>query len=538
VLEFDTVFQQIAIVLVVAAAIGGLALLLRQPLIVGFIAAGILVGPQALGLIESPAEIELLATIGISLLLFVVGLKLDVRLVRALGPVALVAGAGQMSFTAVVGYGLALAFGFAALEALYIAVALTFSSTIIVVKLLADRRETEELHGRIAIGILIAQDIVVILTMIALTAFGRPGETTFATDLALVLLRGTLFVGALFVAMRWVLPPLLERIAGTPEVLVLFAITWAVALAAGSDLLGFSEEVGAFLAGVALASTPYREAISGRLTSLRDFLLLFFFLDLGARLDLTQAPELIWPAITLSLFVLVGKPLIVLTIMGAMGYRRRTAFLSGLTLAQISEFSLILAALGVGLGHIGGPIVGLITAVGLFTIAISTYLIQNAGWIYARLERSLAVFERTRMGTAQEERRSYPNVIVIGLGRFGTALATHIEERGYDVLGVDFDPHALRACEHRGIEVLYGDAEDPELASALPLEGAGWVVVSTRQLDVSAAVLSALRHHGYAGSVAVSADTPQEARLLRAAGADVVLQPFSQAASQAASLIV
>jgi Kef-type K+ transport system membrane component KefB len=539
VLEFDTVFQQIAIVLVVAAAIGGLALLLRQPLIVGFITAGILVGPQAFGLIESPAEIELLAKIGISLLLFVVGLKLDLRLARTLGPVALATGLGQVLFTSVVGYLIALGLGLDPVAALYVAVALTFSSTIIIVKLLADKGETEDLHGRIAIGFLIVQDIVVVLVMIGLTAFGQPGGAGFATDLALVLLRGGLFIGAIVVAMRWLLPPLLDRLAGSPEVLVLFAITWAVALAAGSDLLGFSEEVGAFIAGVALASTPYREALSGRLTSLRDFLLLFFFLDLGARLDLGHTPDLIGPAVVLSLFVLIGNPIIVMVIMGGMGYRRRTSFLAGLTVAQISEFSLILAALGLGLGHIDESTVGLVTAVGLITIGTSTYLILNSQWLFDRLERPLAIFERRRPDAAPpDERRSYPDVIVIGLGRFGTALASHLEENGVEVLGVDFDPQALRVCEQRGIETLYGDAEDPEFAAVLPLEGAQWVVVSARQLDVSAAVLSALRHRGFEGRVAVSADSHHEAELLEAAGADLVLMPFSQAASQAASLIV
>jgi hypothetical protein len=267
-------------------------------------------------------------------------------------------------------------------------------------------------------------------------------------------------------------------------------------------------------------------------------LLLFFFIDLGAKLDLGHAPDLIGPAVVLSLFVLVGNPLIVMVIMGAMGYRRRVSFLAGLTVAQISEFSLILAALGLGLGHIDESTVGLVTAVGLITIGTSTYLILNSYAIYERLGPRLRVFERDRpLADVPDERRSYPEVVVVGLGRFGTALARQLREAGKRVLGVDFDPHALRVCQEHGVDVLYGDAEDPELPGSLPHQGADWVVVTVRQIDVNMAVLSALRHAGYEGKVAVSADTPAEADFLRAEGADLVLEPFLHAADQAASLL-
>jgi Kef-type K+ transport system membrane component KefB len=532
------VFLQVAVILAISAAVGGVALLLRQPLIVGFIAAGILIGPQMFGLVESPAEIELLAKIGISLLLFVVGLKLDLRLVRTLGPVALATGLGQVVFTSAIGYAIAIGLGLSPVAALYTAIALTFSSTIIIVKLLSDKGETEELHGRIAIGFLIVQDIVVVLVMIGLSAFGQPGETGLALEFALVVAKAALLLGVIWGSMRWLLPPLLDRIARNPEILVLFAVTWAVVLAAGSELLGFSEEVGAFVAGVSLASTPYREAIGGRLSSLRDFLLLFFFIDLGARLDLGHTADLLGPAIVLSLFVLIGNPLIVMVIMGRMGYRSSVSFRSGLTVAQISEFSLILVALGFGLGHIDESTVGLVTTVGLITIGTSTYLIYNSAAIFRRLSKPLAIFERKDPGVGfVEESRSYPDVIVVGLGRFGTALAASLRAGGKDVFGVDYDPQAVKRCEQQGVPVLYGDAEDPELPAALPLAGAGWVVVSIRHLDVNAAVLSYLREHGFSGKVAVSADTPHEAELLRAAGADLVIQPFTDAAEQTAGLL-
>jgi len=176
-----------------------------------------------------------------------------------------------------------------------------------------------------------------------------------------------------------------------------------LALSAFGDFLGFSKEVGAFLAGISLASTEYREILSGRMSTLRDFLLLFFFIHLGANLDLSIIGDQVVPAIIFSLFVLIGNPLIVLIIMGLMGYRKRTSFLAGLTVAQISEFSLILATLGFNLGHIDEKTMGLITLVGLITIGISTYLIIYSHQIFNFVSPVLSIFEsKTRMMTRKK----------------------------------------------------------------------------------------------------------------------------------------
>ncbi|HVL50649.1 MAG TPA: cation:proton antiporter, partial [Actinomycetota bacterium] len=281
-------FTRIAAVLAVAAVCGLVAVRLHQPLIVAFIGVGILAGPVGFGWVEAGEGVDVLAKLGIALLLFLVGLKLDFHLIRQTGPVALTTGLGQVVFTSAVGYAIAIALGMDPVTALYVAVALTFSSTIIIVKLLSDKRELEELHGRIAIGFLIVQDIVVVLVMIGLTAFGAENGDP-RQQVMRVLGIGVALLGGTAVFARWILPAVLPYIARSSELLVLFSVAWAVALAAASDALGFSFEVGAFLAGVALASTHYREAVAARLVSLRDFLLLFFFLDLGAGLEFTDA---------------------------------------------------------------------------------------------------------------------------------------------------------------------------------------------------------------------------------------------------------
>jgi Kef-type K+ transport system membrane component KefB len=536
----DNPFYEIPALLLLAAALGGAALRLRQPLIVAFIAVGVLAGPSALDWVHHRDQIDLLARLGIALLLFVVGLKLDVRLVRSVGPVATATGLGQVAFTAIVGFALCLALGFGGVSSVYIAVALTFSSTIIIVKLLTDKREIDSLHGRIAVGFLIVQDIMVVLAMVVLVAWDAgSGEGRAATAVAAALARGAGLLAAFLLAMRFLLPRLAVALSRSGELLVLFAVSWAVLGAAASELLGFGTELGAFLAGASLASTPPREAIASRLTSLRDFLLLFFFIDLGASLDLALIGVDLGPALALSLFVLVGNPLIVMVIMGALGYRSRTGFLAGLTVAQISEFSLILAALGVRLGHIDASTLGLVTLVGLITIGASTYLILYSHPLYERMAPWLGAFERR--GVHREEQSApVPTapVILFGLGRYGERLARELEQRGLRVLGVDFDPRAVRAWQERCLPSRYGDAEDPELPGTLPLGEAHWVVSTLPLREANLALLHALRAHAYAGGIALSARTPEEAAELEARGADLVLYPFADAARAAAELLV
>jgi Kef-type K+ transport system membrane component KefB len=524
------VFEQIAGVLAVCVLAGGLALLLRQPLIVGLIAAGIAVGPDVLGLVEDSSEIELLAKIGISLLLFVVGLKLDVRLVSKLGPVALATGLGQVLFTSVIGFLIAVALGFDRTPAIYIAVALTFSSTIIIVKLLTDKRELDDLHGRIALGFLIVQDICVVLAMIAITAFGD-GEGDLATEFLGVALRGVLLLAVVGLFGRYVAPRLTHLLARQSELLILGAVTWAILLAAVSILLGFSEEVGAFLAGMSLASTQYREAISGRLSTLRDFLLVFFFIELGTLFELSTAFEQLGAAILFSLFVLIGNPIIVMIIMGTMGYRKKVSFKAGLTVAQISEFSLILVALGISQGQIGGDVLGLVTAVGLITIAASTYLIMGSDAIYDRLEPLLGVFERAEPDASLDldEVRPEPEFVVIGLGRFGSTVLQELLDRGDEVLGVDFDPRSVQSSRW-DVPVIYGDAEDPDLPEQIPMQHTRWVISTLRSRDTNLHLLSAFRRHGFEGGIAMAADDEATEEALIAAGATITIRPLHEAA--------
>ncbi|MGC9325689.1 MAG: cation:proton antiporter [Desulfomonilia bacterium] len=536
----DSVFLEIASILLLATFFGILGLALRQPLIVAFLITGIMAGPSGFGIIRAHDKIDLLAQIGISLLLFVVGLRLDLNLIRTTGPVALATGLGQIIFTTIFGFFISLGFGLSTVGALYVAVALTFSSTIIIVKLLSDKREIDSLHGRIAMGFLIVQDIVAILALISLTALagGTMEQQEALWEIAWIAGKGLGFLLGIGLLMKFVLPRLTHMLARNNELLILFAVAWAVFLGALGDFLGFSKEVGAFLGGVSLASTQYREAIGARLVSLRDFLLLFFFLDLGARLELTSVGSQMGKAAVLSLFVLVGNPIIVMIIMGIMGYRRRTGFLAGLTVAQISEFSLILGALGLSMGHISSETMGIITLVGIVTIFVSTYMILNSAQLYQVLSGLLRVFEKRYPHRERDigTQCVLPeiDVIVIGLGNYGYGLTEHLLERNRRIMGVDFDPQVLKRVQALGVEDLFGDVGDPELMEHLPLNCTRWVLSTIRDRTLNLDLFHRLKDRGFEGKVALTARTEEDAQAYRDAGAHVVLRPYRDAAEQGA----
>ncbi len=544
-------FYELTALVALAAFIGFIGLLLRQPMIVSFIAVGVLAGPSVLDLVHSHAHIDLLAELGIAILLFLVGLKLDLKLIRTLGPVALATGLGQVLFTSVIGFFIGLALGLTTIIALYVAVALTFSSTIIIVKLLSDKREVDSLHGRIAIGFLIVQDLVVVLAMMTLSAFGisagDASEGSALLQIGTVLAYGLLMLGFVLLFIRYLATPLVSRMARSQELLITFAIGWAALLAAIGSQLGFSKELGGLLAGISLASTPFREAIVARLSSLRDFLLLFFFIALGSQLDLGMLGTQIGPALIFSLFVLIGNPIIVMVIMGLMGYRKRTGFLAGLTVAQISEFSLIFMAMGLSLGHVDANSLGLVTLVGLITISLSVYMITYSHGLYNKLESILSIFERSRPYREQvleqqpKEKRQY-DVILFGLGRYGSAIAHYLREEGYSLLAVDFNPDEVRRWRAQGHDAIYGDACDAAFVSGLPLKAVKWVVSALPQHDLGLMhddprllLIEGLKQQQYQGGIAVSTQQPSDQHVLKEHGASLVLLPFYDAAEQAVS---
>jgi hypothetical protein len=307
-------------------------------------------------------------------------------------------------------------------------------------------------------------------------------------------------------------------------------------LASIGELIGFSGEVGAFLVGMTLASSDYKDAISGRLVSLRDFLLLFFFVHLGTNVDLALIGEQVVASIYLSSFALIGNPIIVLIIMGVMGYRKRTAFLAGLTVAQISEFSLIFAGLGLAVGNINNKIVRLITSVGLVTIGLSSYLILYSHQIFDWISPVLNIFERNKNFTEEDDSLLHKskkyNVIIISLGRFGNRLVEMLDEHPkINFLGIDFDPSVIQEWKHKGRDVFYGDLEDPELLEHIPYQNDQLIISTIPDKELSCRLTNCFRRTGYNGQLFVIAVTSKDHHELSKYEVDNTLQPHQMAAS-------
>jgi len=526
-------FVSVALILALAVAAGAIAKLLRQPVVVSFIIVGILAGPTAFNLVEGAEEIRLFAKFGIAILLFLVGLKLDFHMIRSTGKVALVAGLSQVAFTAAVGFGIAMLFGFEATTAFYIAVALTFSSTIIIIKLIGDKRELDTLYGRIAVGILIVQDILVVAAMVVIVTIGNPGEGSVVTDLIVTLASSAVFLGVIAFASKFVLEKVLDWISKSPELTLLFGVAWAIVLAAISILIGLSMEIGAFVAGVSLASTAYRESLGARMVSLRDVMLLFFFIELGASLTFADALGQLWPAIVLSVFVLVGKPLIVFAIMGWMGYRSITSFRTGVALAQISEFSLILIALGYSLGQVDSAVLSLVTLVAVFTITVSSYLILYTDKLFPLMQGFMHLFERGKASAVDEESQSLSfDAIVIGSGRFGTEVISGLISSGSSVLAVDLDPDALARARELGAETLFGDVGDPDFAKMLPIHQTGTLICTAPDRSTNTLLLESLKSLDYGGELYLTALDNQTAEMFAKEDRVTTIRPLKMAANR------
>lgn len=520
-----TAFGELVVVIVVAVAGGFLAHVLRQPVIVGFIAAGLTIGYFEQLQLTHVAYLESLAAIGIALLLFLVGLEMNVREWRKTSGLAFLVGLGQIIFTFGLSFLIAIALKFSILSSFYIATALTLSSTIIVVKLLSEKRDLKSLYGQVAIGILLLQDFIAILLLLFLAGLtGDGGSLSFQGFTALYKLAGLIIFVVL--ASR-LLPRVLELIGRSSEMLYLFSIAWALGASALAVFIGLSIEAGGFLAGLSLANSSEHFRISARLRPLRDFFIILFFVILGIRaLDgLVGAP--LMPVAILALFVLVGTPIIMLLIMGVLGYRPRTSFLAGLAVAQVSEFGFIIAALGARLGHIGNAEVALITLVGLATIFVSSYFIVHNHQLYELLRPILGRFplRRNLIEEIPPEIQLKNHVVLVGVHRMGQGIFHALQAAKMNFVALDFDPTVVKKLSRAGVPLVYGDITDGEIQEKVNLAKAKIIISTAPELRDNLVVIEEARRKKSKAKLIVTAEDEWSARELYREGADYVILP-------------
>lgn len=514
---------ELAILLAFASLIGIFFKLLKQPLILAYLFTGILIGSLGFLSIEEGGIIEVFSTLGIMFLLFLVGMEMDYDSIRKTGKLSLVIGLGQVLFTAAGGFLIGYyALGFSFLPALYIAIALTFSSTVIIIKLLSDKGSLTSLHGRAAIGLLLVQDLVVILILISLNAIEMGGEISATNLIQTVGVGIGLFALMLFLG-RNIFPYIFQKIARSQELLFLISLAWLLVFAMIVKQIGFSIEIAGFLGGVALANSSEKYHIANKIRPLRDFFILIFFVYLGSLMVLSGFEGLALPVIIFSLFVLAGNPLIVMTLMGIMRYKKRTSFLTGVTVAQISEFSLIFATLGLALGHITDQIFAIIIAVGVVTITLSTYLILYAEKIFPYISRFLTFFERKNAKEEAGSEGSSRPIILIGANRIGRGIMNYIDKE--KLLVIDFDPVVIRDLRKKQVNCMFADIKDPFLFEELNLTETKLVISTSPQLNDNLTIIESLKKNNENIKVVTRGESENEALLLYDRGVDYVLLP-------------
>lgn len=532
----------ISIVIGIAALLTVIARAVRQPPLIAYLLAGVLISPALFGSTLTPLIgegsaasqlIQVFAHIGVAFLLFIVGLSLDLRVLKEIGGVASIAGIAEIAITGGIGAMIALGLGFGNTEMLYMGAALAFSSTVVVVKILSDKKEIDTLHGRIALGILIIEDFVAALALMAIPLLEHEGSMLWLVGKLGIVLGASILVFALSGV---ILPRVLDYLARSQETLFLFGIAWALSLATLFDALGFSLEIGALIAGMSLASGKYTLELSGKMKPLRDFFMVLFFVFFGSQLTGTIDATLIKHALLFSLFVVIGKPLIVMSVLRGFGYKKRTNFLAGSSLAQISEFSLIIVLLGFSLGHFSQEIMSLTILIALFTIGASSYSIYYAHSIFAKLSRFLVLFEGKQHRSESVAEKHY-DVILFGYHRIGYKILQQLKQMKLSFVVVDYNPKTIFALSKKKVDCIYGDGGDADFLSELPLAKAKMLISTIPDEASNLTIHERLKKtHGDAIFIAI-AEQPRTALDLYKAGIDYVLIPHHLGGQYAAHLI-
>ena len=536
----ENTFIELGLIILIAIIISGFVKLLKQPLIIGYILTGIIISPYFLGLVQSQDSISILAEFGVALLLFMVGLSLNPKNIKDVGKVSLFTGLGQVFFTTSLGFLISTLLGFSAIVSLYIGLGLAFSSTIIIMKLLSDKGAVETLYGRISIGFLIVQDLIVVFLLMIISSLRDATGTNMIYTILESVLKGLAVIAVIVIFGIYLLPKLIKNAAKSQEFLLLFSVGWCIALGALFYSIGFSLEIGALLAGVVLSISPYRYEISSKMKPLRDFFIVLFFILLGSQMILTNIGTFLPIAILFSALVLFGNPIIVMTIMGFMGYTKKNSFLAGLTVAQISEFSIILLTLGVSANHIEPEILSLMTIIALITIAGSTYFILYSTQIYNKISKYLSIFERKK-GAKKDVHKYHDDkghdIILFGYNRTGYDLLETFKKIKSKFLIIDYNPDVILKLAKEGIDCLYGDASDLEILNELNFEKAKMVISTIGDIETDILILQkAKERNKKLICIAVSHQIEESIRLYDE-GANYVILPHFIGGHHTATMI-
>ncbi len=512
--------MQLSVLLFITVAVAFVARMLKQPLIIAYIIAGITAGPFLLH--SDKGSYELFAQVGVVLLLFVIGLNLNFRKLKSIGRVSAITAVGQVIFTSAIGTGILLWMNFSLTSALYLAVAMTFSSTIIIMKFLTDKKDTETIYGKYTIGLMLVQDIIALTIMVMIGLVKT--DSLNVTSLVVLGIKGIVAIAILVVLAKYLLPRVLKHIASSAEFLFIFTLTWCFGVASLLYALGFSLEIGAIAAGISLSSSPYQLEIGSRIKPLRDFFLVLFFIVLGSEMHVEDIALLWRPGIIMTLFILLGNPFILYFLFRALKFTRRNSFLSGVTAAQVSEFGFVILFTGKQAGHITGNEVPVFTFVAIATIFASSYLIMYNEQMYRFLLPVFQLFGKDKRRQLERPRAVY-DAWLVGYHRIGKKVSEALKAKKIKFAVLDFDPSVIQELHKKRIPSFFGDIADVEFLSDLPLASASLIVMTIPTVDDQMNLIEHVRPLNPDILIVANASYMPEAESLYAAGADYVMMP-------------
>jgi Kef-type K+ transport system membrane component KefB len=542
-----TLVNDIALCIVVAWLLAVAAQILRQPLLIAYLGAGFAIGPVGLAWIQNRESIKTIAELGLIFLLFMIGLEIDLKKMVRAGRSITVTAMTQ------VGGGLALGLGFfwlcgfglggGSLDALYLAVAATMSSTVIIVKLLYDKRELDTVVGRLTLGVLVLQDVFAILFLALQPNLRDPQVLPLLFSLGKVAALGLVAYGA----SRYVLPVLFRNVARLPELVLVGALAWCFFMVKLAGGLALSHEMGALVAGVSISTFPYALDVGARITSIRDFFVTLFFVSLGMMIPAPTWQQLLW-AMIFSLFVLASRLMTVFPPLYLMKFGHRASVLPTVNLCQISEFSLVIMALGLAAGHVQPGLVAIVAYAFVLLAVDSTYAIQKseniANWVSQWLKR-LRLLDLDQDGGEADRGQQPPRIVLLGFFRAASSLLEELRLSRpsllTELLVVDFNPHVFTELRGRGLRVTYGDITRRETLEHAGVPAAKIIICTLPTSILKGAtnlkLLRQLRELNPAARILMHAESAEEAREFYAAGASYVcLARLLEAAEISAAL--
>ena len=523
----------IAICIIAAWVVAVISQVARQPLLLAYLVAGFAVGPHGFQWVTNPDSIQTISEIGLSLLLFMIGLEIDLKRMLSAGRVITFTALAQIIGCTVLGW---LVFNFIGpaqnkLEAIYLAIAAAMSSTVIIVKILYDKRELETLAGRITLGVLVLQDIFVILFLAIQPNLKNPA----ITPLVLALGKVILLLSVAFLTSRFALPKIFKQIARLPELVLVGALAWCLALAGFAGWLGLSTAMGALIAGMMISTFPYTLDVVARVTSIRDFFVTLFFVRLGMEIPLPTWSYILW-TLFVCLFLVASRFASVFSPLYLMRQGFRVSLLPAINLSQLSELSLVLLALGLKSGDVSANTVGIAAFSFAFLAVGSTYGILKSDGLLRTLTPWLRKLDLKDLDQDENENsggEKSKRICLLGFSWTASSLLAEIERNRPDLIPeivvIDFNPVVHEKLKARKVHAVYGDITARDVLHHAGAGHAEFIICSLPNMVLKGAdnlkMLRQLRELNPDAKIIVHAELLADVPKLYAAGASYVTAP-------------